>query len=484
LPQAMIMNRLMITVTEDGLFFEEPGDLTIIRSQAIVRNYLVLTGLFTLAASLMWAVNALFMLDAGLDIFEVFVVNAAFTVGLVLFEIPTGVVADSTGRRRSFLLSVLILIIGTVGYLSIAGLGGGLAGFVVVSLILGIGYSFYSGAAEAWLVDALHAVGHDGQLDRIFARSEIVTSGAIVLGSVGGGLLGTLDLSWPLVLRAVLLAGVFGVGLSVMHDVGFVPRAHRMSAMPTEMRKVLQASIDFARNSRSAQLLMSVSLIQGMFAIWGFYAAQPYLLQLLRRDAVWVAGIITALMALATNAGNLAVEFFARFCGRRTTLLIAAATALAIAAAGAGLADSFWTVLLMLLLLNAAQGVGGPVQRAYLHTIAPSAQRATVASAVSLVGGAGGIVGQLGLGWIARTQSLAGGYLTAGLTLLIAIPPLLLLRRIQEPADTIIGRQTAGRNGACAGQDLDPQLLSLKARPETIPSMENAGRPAPTWSYD
>jgi hypothetical protein len=57
---------------------------------------------------------------------------------------------------------------------------------------------------------------------------------------------------------------------------------------------------------------------------WGFYAAQPYLLQLLPREAVWVAGIVTALMALATNAGNLAVEFLARFSGRRTTLLITA----------------------------------------------------------------------------------------------------------------------------------------------------------------
>ena len=239
---------------------------------------------------------------------------------------------------------------------------------------------------------------------------------------------------------------------------------------------MLQASIDFARNSRSARLLMRVALIQGMFSIWGFYAAQPYLLELLRRDAVWVAGIITALMALATNAGNLAVEFFARFCARRTTVLIAAATVLAIAAAGAGLADCFWTVLAMLLLLNAAQGVGGPIQRAYLHTIAPSAERATVASAVSLVGGAGGIGGQLGLGWIARTHSLAGGYLTAGLTLLIAVAPLLLLRRLHEPADTIIGRLTAGHNGACAGQDIDPQLLSLKARPE-IASMEDAAKP-------
>src|SRR5215218_9756982 len=131
----MIMNGLITPVAEDGSFYRVLGARSMRTSEAIVRSYLVLTGLFTLAASLMWAVNTLFLLDAGLDIFEVFVVNAAFTVGLVLFEIPTGVVADSAGRRRSFLLSALILIIGTLGYLSIAGLGGGLAGFVLVSLI-------------------------------------------------------------------------------------------------------------------------------------------------------------------------------------------------------------------------------------------------------------------------------------------------------------------------------------------------------------
>jgi hypothetical protein len=93
-----------------------------------------------------------------------------------------------------------------------------------------------------------------------------------------------------------------------------------------------------------------------------------------------------------------------------------------------------------------------------------------VASAVSLVGGAGGIVGQLGLRWIARTDALASGYLTAGLTLLVAVPPLLLPRRIHEPGETITGRGTAGCKGACAGQDIEPQLLSRKARPEIIPS--------------
>ena len=76
-----------------------------------------------------------------------------------------------------------------------------LQGLLLCRWSWGSGTASISGAAEAWLVDAFHAVGHDGQLDRIFARSEMVTGGAIVLGSVGGGLLGTLDLSWPLVFR-------------------------------------------------------------------------------------------------------------------------------------------------------------------------------------------------------------------------------------------------------------------------------------------
>ena len=55
----------------------------------VVRTYLAVSGLFTLSASVIWAVNTLFLLEAGLDIFEVFIANAAFTAGMVIFEIPT-----------------------------------------------------------------------------------------------------------------------------------------------------------------------------------------------------------------------------------------------------------------------------------------------------------------------------------------------------------------------------------------------------------
>jgi MFS family permease len=428
-------------------------------ARAIVRVYLVLSALFTLSASVIWGVNTLFLLEAGLDIFEVFVANAAFTAGMVLFEIPTGVVADTRGRRASFLLSAVILLLGTLAYVSISALGGGLLPFVIASMVLGLGFSFYSGAVEAWLVDALAATGYEGQLDRVFARGSMVSGAAMLVGTVGGGLLGTVGLTWPFVVRAVLLAAVFAVGLRAMHDVGFTARGMTLSALPREMRRVLQASVDFGWKSRPVRLLMVVALFEGGFTMWAFYAWQPYFLDLLGRDAVWVAGLVSALIALSTIAGNGLVEYLTRFCGRRTTLLVASAGTLAVASVGVGLVDSFWPAVALLLVAIGAVGVGAPVQQAYLHEVVPSEQRATIVSSVSLVSSAGGIGGQLGLGYLARVQSIAAGYVTGGLVTLLALPALFALRRMHASADVIVGRR-AGASAPCAGQGL-PEISSV-----------------------
>ena len=83
------------------------------RARHVQRLYLVLTLLTTLAASLIWGINTLFLLDAGLSSTEAFVANAFYTLGMVLFEIPTGVVADTRGRRFSFLLGTATLLVAT-----------------------------------------------------------------------------------------------------------------------------------------------------------------------------------------------------------------------------------------------------------------------------------------------------------------------------------------------------------------------------------
>ena len=143
-------------------------------ARRIQRTYLVLMLGNTLAASFIWGINTLFLLDAGLSNFEAFAANAFFTAGMVLFEVPTGVVADTWGRRTSYLLGTLTLAGSTLLYYLLWVTEGPLWQWAIVSILLGLGFTFFSGAVEAWLVDALHYAGYDGALEPVLGRGQMV----------------------------------------------------------------------------------------------------------------------------------------------------------------------------------------------------------------------------------------------------------------------------------------------------------------------
>src|ERR687898_1578256 len=158
-------------------------------ARSVQRVYLVLTLLTTLAASFIWGVNTLFLLDAGLSNTEAFAANAFFAVGQVLFEVPTGVVADSRGRRFSFMLGAATLLASTLLYLVMWQVHAPLLGWAAASILLGLGFTFFSGATEAWLVDALGATGFTGSLEAVFGRAQTVGGVAMLAGSVAGGII-------------------------------------------------------------------------------------------------------------------------------------------------------------------------------------------------------------------------------------------------------------------------------------------------------
>ncbi|HET6760021.1 MAG TPA: hypothetical protein VFH20_12160, partial [Propionibacteriaceae bacterium] len=105
-------------------------------SETVRRTYYVLTAGNTLAASLIWGINTIFLLDAGLSNFEAFAANACFTAGMVLFEIPTGVVADRWGRRASFLCGTLTLAATTGLYVLLWQLHSAFIWWAIVSALL------------------------------------------------------------------------------------------------------------------------------------------------------------------------------------------------------------------------------------------------------------------------------------------------------------------------------------------------------------
>src|SRR3954447_19321092 len=155
--------------------------------RSIRRTYLVLLFGNTLAASFIWGINTIFLLDAGLSNLEAFAANAFFTAGMVLFEVPTGIVADTIGRRASYLLGTVTLTASTLLYVLLWQIEAPFWQWAVVSLLVGLGFTFFSGAVEAWLVDALTATRFTGELEGVFGRGQVVTGVAMLTGSVAGG---------------------------------------------------------------------------------------------------------------------------------------------------------------------------------------------------------------------------------------------------------------------------------------------------------
>jgi len=409
----------------------------------IIRTYYAIGAATTLAQSLIWGVNTLFLLDVGLDIFEVMVVNAAFTVAQMVFEVPTGIVADTLGRRASYLISCVIILVATLLYLGLGLLAAGPVAFALVSVLLGFGFTFYTGAVDAWMVDALHAVGYEGQLEPIFARYGMVFGVSMLLGTTAGGLLGQLQLWVPYAVRAVVLVPAIAIGLVWMRELGFVPRALELRRFGDETRRIARAGVAHGLGDRVVRLIMFASLVQGLFFFYGFYSWQRYFLDLLGRDLVWVAGVIAALVGLSQILGNALVGPLVRRVGDRGVVTMAVFALTTVAVIGAALSGSFWVAVPLYLLATTAFGVYLPVKQGWINARIPSAQRATIISLDALFNDGGATLGQLGFGYLSRAVSIPFAWLLAGASQAAAVPLVAAARRAERRAGETPGARDA-----------------------------------------
>ena len=407
-------------------------------ARAVERTYLTLTLLTTLASSFIWGINTLFLLDAGLNNAEAFAANAFFTLGEVIFEVPTGVVADTRGRRFSYLLGAGTLLISTLLYLLMWQVRAPLLGWAAASILLGLGFTFFSGATEAWLVDALSATGFTGHLEQVFGRAQTIGGIAMLVGSVSGGIIAQVtNLGVPYLARGAVLGITILVAFRFMHDLGFTP-ARGVSA-GTAVRTVIRGSIDGGFRNRPVRWLMLAAPFAGGAGIYVFYAAQPYLLELYGdKGAYGIAGLAAALVAGAQIVGGLAVGRVRRFFRRRTDALIMGGIVNVVLLAVIGLTGNFLVALLLLSAWSLVFAIEAPLRQAFINGLIPSEQRATVLSFDALMGSAGGVVAQPALGRAADLYGYATSYVIAAGIQALAIPFSILARRTNAPSDPII----------------------------------------------
>lgn len=407
-------------------------------SGRIQKVYLLLLTLHTLAASLIWGINTLFLLDAGLSNTEAFAANAFFTAGMVLFEVPTGVVADTRGRRTSYLLGTVTLGISTLLYLLMWRISAPFWAWALTSAFLGLGFTFFSGAVQAWLVDALTFTGHfreGGKLESVLAKGEIAEGAAMLIGSVAGGVIAqATNLGVPYLLRALVLSLTFVFAFVLMRDLGFTP-THGKHPL-REVKHVLRESIKHGLGSPPVRWVMLEAPFTGGVMIYAFYAMQPYLLQLYGNERAYgVAGLAAAIVAGAQIVGGLLVPLIGRIFRRRTSVLLAGTCTSCVVLAAIGLLPRFWIAVTLLVLWGLMFAALVPVRQAYLNALIPSKQRATVLSFDSLFGSTGAVVTQPILGRAADAWSYQASYVVSAAIQALAIPFLWLARRERAAPD-------------------------------------------------
>ena len=379
--------------------------------------------------------NTIFLLDAGLSNLEAFAANAFFSAGQVIFEVPTGVIADTRGRRFSFLLGAATLLLATLLYLAMWQFEAPFVGWAIASVLLGLGFTFFSGATEAWLVDALAATGYEGDLESVFGRAQVVGGAAMLVGSVAGGIVAQLaNLGVPYLLRAAFLGVALVAAWLFMHDIGFTPK--RDVSPMSAVRDVVSGSIDGGLRNPPVRWLMIAAPFTVGVGFYAFYAFQPYLLELYGDpDAYALAGVAAAILAGAQILGGVSVRYVRKLFRTRTGALLVGGAVEVVLLAGIGLTSDLVVALLLVTGTAIASALTIPIRQAFLNPLIPSAQRATVLSFDSLMGSIGGVVAQPALGRVADVSGYAASYVVAAGVTAIALPFIALSRREHAPSD-------------------------------------------------
>ena len=207
------------------------------------------------------------------------------------------------GQKISYLLGALTLAIGTALYLWLWYVHASFWPWAAASLLLGLGFTFFWGAFDAWLVDALSATGFKMSLEKVFAQAQIVEGIAMFVGSVTGGVLAQLtNLSLPYILRIFVFIVTFILAWILMKEVGFTPaRGQKL----VKAQVIWRNSIKYGLGVPAVRWIMLAAPFTSGVMIYTFYAMQPYLLKLYGNEKAYsVAGLAAAIIALSQVAGG------------------------------------------------------------------------------------------------------------------------------------------------------------------------------------
>jgi MFS family permease len=176
-----------------------------------ISKYLVYTIFKGFHFGLITAIWVIFMQELhGVTLTQVTVLDVVFWIAATLGEVPTGIVADSYGRKASLAMGTGIMAVSVLAWTFAPTLPLIMASYAA----LAIGVTFLSGAEDAFFFESLKMAGRIGDYPRLAGRMSAFSLAAVAAGNVSSGLLASIDLRLPLLMAALSLLVMLGLVLT------------------------------------------------------------------------------------------------------------------------------------------------------------------------------------------------------------------------------------------------------------------------------
>ena len=402
------------------------------------------------AASFLWAlpftVTAYyFVTEVGMSPLELVLVGTVMELSVFLFEVPTGVVADTVSRRRSIVVGNVVMGVAFVFVGAAADVWPILVGYA----IWGLGWTFTSGAMDAWLADE---VGEE-RLTGVYLRGAQVSRAFSVLGMLGSVGLALVDLRLP-----ILLGGIGTVCLAAfyagwMPETGFQPAPREERGTVGHMVATARTGARLVRSRPALLAILGVAAFVGMWSesydrLWQAHLIDDVGLPSFGGldPVVWfgvlgVVGTLVSMVVAAPVGRRLQHASTTRVAGTLTWLYVS----LAVSSFVFALAGSLWLALLGSYGIFVTRQVSGPLFTAWLNrSVDDSTVRATTLSIVNQADAVGQWAGGPAIGALGTVTSIRVALVAATACLLPAVGFLRAATRHDAPAAAALPAPSGG----------------------------------------
>lgn len=392
-------------------------------------------------------INVVYLLDQGYGVGFVALTQAVFSATLLLAEVPTGYLGDRLGRRATLALGSGFRAAALLGYV----LTDVAAGYLLLKVLMGIGWALRSGTTDAWLHDLLASRGHVDEFARVAGRGSTAVLATSAAGAVAGGLLYGVAPGLPFVGNALLAALAFPVLATTpaVRETGGDPAAGSDASSGDDPDGVAGDDDPLTVGDAIATLRLQVRRPSVRWVV--AYTVLIFLVFDLSRtfeqpalDAVGVPvvgmGLLYAALKLVSAGAASTTGWLQDRLGTRTTLALAAP---AVALTYGAVAAFPLAVVPAMFVYRSARTVLRPVRNQYLNERLADVGRATVLSGVSMVLSLAGVVARVAGGAIAEVTGPVAFLGGAGVALAVAAGTLWIVVSPVRPAGSESADATA-----------------------------------------